>query len=198
LPPSTPIDPVIVAGSATMTSAAMATKYPPERPPRPSKTTTGLAASRALHTRARWCPRRRKSHRDCCPDTIAFTRSSFTAARKPPRDGVRTRCPSDRTRLGPADPDGTDRLDEPDRGTARPAQLADAVPAPLIAREIEQCRLVGPAAIHSVANCVAVPEVIDEARLLGFGGGIGARSMSSRTRSDGNRRPADTAATICS
>jgi hypothetical protein len=50
LPPSTPIDPVIVAGSATMTSAAMATKYPPEPATSPIETTTGLAASRALHT----------------------------------------------------------------------------------------------------------------------------------------------------
>jgi hypothetical protein len=49
-PDTTPIEPVIVPGWATMASAPIATKYPPEAATSPIDTTTGLPACRASAT----------------------------------------------------------------------------------------------------------------------------------------------------
>ena len=46
-PPSTPIEPVMVPGWATILSAAAATKYPPEPATLPMLTMTGFPASLA-------------------------------------------------------------------------------------------------------------------------------------------------------
>ena len=50
LPPSTPMEPVSVPGCATIASAAMAMKYPPEAATSAIDTTTGVPAARARTT----------------------------------------------------------------------------------------------------------------------------------------------------
>ena len=75
LPRITPIDPVIVAGWATITSAGADMKYPPDAATSPIDTTTGLPAART-----------RTTSRQMTSDAVAeppglFTRS--TTARAP-------------------------------------------------------------------------------------------------------------------
>ncbi len=49
-PMKTPMDPVIVPGWTTITSAGAAMKYPPDAATSPIETTTGLPAARSLTT----------------------------------------------------------------------------------------------------------------------------------------------------
>ena len=50
LPPNTPIEPVRVPGWATIRSAPMAMKYPPEAANSPIETTTGVPERRSATT----------------------------------------------------------------------------------------------------------------------------------------------------
>ena len=50
LPPKTPMDPVMVAGSATIAAAGAATKYPPDAATPAIETTSGLPFSLARLT----------------------------------------------------------------------------------------------------------------------------------------------------
>src|SRR5882672_8461563 len=84
-PPSTPMEAVMVPGCATILSAAMATKYPPDPARSPIETITGLPALRALTT-----SRQIVSEATYEPpglstrNRIAFTSLSATAARIAP------------------------------------------------------------------------------------------------------------------
>ena len=82
-PPRTPIDPVIVPGSARIRSAFIATKYPPEAATSPIETTTGFPALRARDTsrqivsEATYDPPGESTRK-----TMAATSGSFAALRK--------------------------------------------------------------------------------------------------------------------
>ncbi len=83
LPPKTPIEPVSVPGWATMTSAAMETKYPPDAARSPIEMITGLPAlrvsttSRQMASEATYEPPGLSTR-----NTTALTLSSRRAARK--------------------------------------------------------------------------------------------------------------------
>ena len=131
-----------------MTSAAMETKYPPEAARSPIEATTGYP--------------RLVGAADLAPDGVRGDIGP-TGAVDPEHDrlgalvgdggaergsdGVGAGGPPDRARLGAADADLADGLDKPDRRAAALRAHGGGSPIALVARDIEQAGLVGPAAI---------------------------------------------------